>query len=101
LFLPLTLEQLARERGVLWSDKATPCVPSVTPNTGSNDSGSTLASSMLTRGVPETDNGQCVIYPFGSEVNTTSFALYTSSLAVLVQALTLVSVSSVADHGRW
>lgn len=35
----------------------------------------------------------------GLEVNTASFAMYTFSLAVLVQALTLVSFSALADYG--
>lgn len=55
---------------------------------------------MLTRAAAKTDNGQCVISLFGLEVNTASFAMYTFSLAVLVQALALVSFSSFADHGK-
>lgn len=35
----------------------------------------------------------------GAEVTTASFAMYTFSIAVLVQALVLVTFSSVADHG--
>lgn len=35
----------------------------------------------------------------GFEINTASFAMYTFSLAVLVQALTLVSFSALADYG--
>jgi UMF1 family MFS transporter len=34
-------------------------------------------------------------------VTTSSFALYTFSLSVLVQALTLVSISAIADHGTY
>lgn len=36
---------------------------------------------------------------FGLEVNTASFAMYTFSLAVLIQALTLISFSALADYG--
>lgn len=36
---------------------------------------------------------------FGLEINTASFTMYTFSLAVLVQALTLVSFSALADYG--
>lgn len=36
---------------------------------------------------------------FGIEVTTASFAMYTFSIAVFVQALVLVSFSSVADCG--
>ena len=30
-FLPVTLEQLARENGFLWSDRSTPCTAKATP----------------------------------------------------------------------
>jgi len=36
----------------------------------------------------------------GKTMSTSSFAMYTFSAAVLVQALTLVSFSSFADHGK-
>ncbi|KAF2196719.1 hypothetical protein GQ43DRAFT_426011 [Delitschia confertaspora ATCC 74209] len=82
-FLPLTLEQLARESGVLWEDKSTPCnVPSGASGNGNGSE-------------------QCVVRPFGIEVTTTSFAMYTSSAAVLVQAVTLVCFSSFADFGPY
>lgn len=35
----------------------------------------------------------------GLRINTASFAMYTFSLAVLIQALTLVSFSALADYG--
>ncbi|RLM02029.1 hypothetical protein CFD26_109151 [Aspergillus turcosus] len=91
-FLPLTLEQLARERGTLLSSHL-PCVgpssPSIAPGNGT-------ATVMLRR--DGSDNGQCVVNLFGLQVNTASFAMYTFSLAVLVQALTLISFSALADY---
>jgi UMF1 family MFS transporter len=45
------------------------------------------------------ENGQCVVPVFGLEINTASFAMYTFSLAVLIQALTLISFSALADYG--
>ncbi|RDL31761.1 Autophagy-related protein [Venustampulla echinocandica] len=90
-FLPVTLEQLARERGVLWSDKTTSCVAEKT--------GSTVAR-LLAR-ASEQQNNQCVVHVLGAEITTSSFAMYTFSLAVFVQALALVSFSSVADHGNY
>jgi len=42
---------------------------------------------------------QCVVKVFGGDITTASFAFYTSSAAVLVQAITLVCFSSFADHG--
>lgn len=47
------------------------------------------------------DKTQCVVHPFGKEVSTASFAMYTFSVAVFVQALVLVSFSAVADHGTY
>lgn len=45
------------------------------------------------------DNDQCVVGLLGLNINTASFAMYTFSLAVLVQALTLISFSALADYG--
>lgn len=42
-----------------------------------------------------------MIRPFGIDITTASFAMYTFSIAVFVQALSLVSFSSFADHGRF
>jgi UMF1 family MFS transporter len=44
------------------------------------------------------DNDQCVVSVLGLQVNTASFAMYTFSLAVLVQALILISFSALADY---
>ena len=44
-------------------------------------------------------NEQCVVGLMGLQINTASFAMYTFSLAVLVQALTLISFSALADYG--
>lgn len=86
-FLPVTLEQLARENGVLYSDRAIPCV----------SSSASAAHRLLSR--DDRDPNQCVIKPFGMEITTASFAMYTFSAAVLIQAITLVSFSSFADYG--
>ncbi|RAL16572.1 MFS transporter [Aspergillus homomorphus CBS 101889] len=76
-FLPLTLEQLAREHGFLQSTHQ-PCVGPTAPSGDSNE--------------------QCVVQLMGLEITTASFAMYTFSLAVLVQALTLISFSALADY---
>ncbi|KAJ5141007.1 Major facilitator superfamily domain general substrate transporter [Penicillium atrosanguineum] len=79
-FLPLTLEQLAREHGTI-------------PNSNQPCWGP---------GAPEKQNGgdQCVVGFLGLQINTASFAMYTFSLAVLIQALTLISFSALADYGN-
>ena len=46
------------------------------------------------------DAQQCVVDVLGVEINTASFAMYTFSISVLVQALLIISMSGAADHGR-
>ncbi|KAH6898967.1 autophagy-related protein 22-like protein [Thelonectria olida] len=79
-FIPILLETLARENGVLLSDRKTPC-------------GSSYSK--------QKDDGQCVVYVLGMEINTASFAMYTFSVSVLIQALLVVSISCAADHGNY
>jgi UMF1 family MFS transporter len=88
-FLPVTLEQLARERGVLKSDGVTSCVEPVKQ----------AAKFLLQRAEEAVRDDICVVDIFGAKIATSSFALYTSSLAVGVQALVLISISAIADHG--
>jgi UMF1 family MFS transporter len=52
------------------------------------------------RATNDKNESQCVIQPFGKDISTASFAMYTFSIAVLVQAVVLISFSSVADHGK-
>lgn len=85
-FIPITLEQLARENGVLLSDPSRPC-----PSSSTHDL-SPKASK---------DLAQCVIHFLGMQINTASFAMYTFSISVLFQALVVVSISTAADHGNY
>ncbi|KAM3077098.1 Autophagy protein 22 [Clarireedia jacksonii] len=94
-FLPVTLEQLARDQGVLFTDKTTPC----TAKNVTHVANATVNALLKRAGGPDTH--QCVVNVFGVELTTASFAMYTFSLSVFMQALALVSVSSVADHGNW
>ncbi|KAK6429666.1 hypothetical protein LTR95_014189 [Oleoguttula sp. CCFEE 5521] len=93
-FAPVTLEQLARERGVLKSDNWTPCVY---PPPQENEP----ILARLTRRVADNvkEGDQCVVKPFGWAMSTASFALYTFSFAVFLQALVLITFSPVADYG--
>lgn len=50
---------------------------------------------------PSPDAAQCIIYILGAEINTASFAMYTFSISVLIQALLIVSMSGAADHGHY
>ncbi|RYP36931.1 hypothetical protein DL767_003179 [Monosporascus sp. MG133] len=82
-FIPILLESLARENGVLLSDHMTPCGDSTKKKKGSHG------------------EGQCVVTVLGIEINTASFAMYTFSISVLLQALLVVSISCAADHGNY
>ncbi|KAL5121045.1 Autophagy protein 22 [Pleosporales sp. CAS-2024a] len=95
-FIPVTLEQLARENGVLLSDRTTPCKAPRPVNTPAFSARSVAA---LIR--PDPEKGQCVVHVLGIEINTASFAMYTFSVSVLIQALLIISMSGAADHGRF
>ena len=47
------------------------------------------------------NGGQCVVFVLGMQINTASFAMYTFSVSVLLQALIVVSISCAADHGNF
>jgi len=96
-FLPVTLEQLAREYGVLRNDGITSCVAPTAAAT--KDLLIRSVVSLAARDATKGEDNACVVHILGATINTSSFALYTSSLAVLVQALVLISISAIADHG--
>ncbi|KAI2815424.1 hypothetical protein CBS63078_8096 [Aspergillus niger] len=102
-FLPITLEQMARERGVLLSDKKTPCSATWSSLESTSPSGTwnTIfdATAFTKPGSPRTS--QCIIYILGVEINTASFAMYTFSLSVFIQAILIISMSGAADHGSY
>ena len=89
-FIPVTLEQLARENGVLLPDRVHPCKVDLSSSPPSTWSAASSA-----------DTGQCVVYILGVEINTASFAMYTFSISVLIQSLLIISMSGAADHGRF
>ena len=96
-FIPITLEQLARDQGVLLSDKSKRCSASFetsTPNTNVSLNHPRTVSSPGSK-------GQCVVNILGADINTASFAMYTFSISVLIQALLIISMSGAADHGRY
>jgi UMF1 family MFS transporter len=90
----VTLEQLARESGVLRSDGVTPCIQAVATE------GSGRLARLLVRAT-ETPKDICVVHPFGRETTTSSYALYTFSIAVFLQAIVLITFSPVADYGMF
>ncbi|KAJ5894441.1 Autophagy-related protein 22-1 [Penicillium taxi] len=91
-FLPITLEQMARDRGFLLSDKTTPCSPTWHSKQIDQQAGYEAQGA---------DTGQCIIFILGAEINTASFAMYIFSLSVLIQAILIISMSGAADHGSY
>ncbi|KAF9788379.1 autophagy-related protein 22-like protein [Thelephora terrestris] len=78
LFLPICLEQFARDNGYYEPDHITRC-----------------AAAVLTA-----EKARCVIKIGWVWIDTASFSLYTNSISVALQALTVISVGNVADHPR-
>lgn len=96
-FAPVTLEQLARESGVLHSDGVTPCIPPKSVSSALLRD----AARLLARAEESSDGGgECIVHPFGVATSSASFAMYTFSLAVFTQAVVLVSFSPFADYGE-
>lgn len=91
-FIPITLEDLARgsATAVLASDHSKPCKPNGLEVTTRQEAD-----------IPHKGGEQCVFHVFGTEINTASFAMYTFSISVLIQALLVVTMSAAADHGRY
>ncbi|KAF2851601.1 autophagy-related protein-like protein 22 [Plenodomus tracheiphilus IPT5] len=89
-FLPVILEQLARENGVFYSDRSKSCIDH------GDATGRVRMREEGTRG-----GDQCMIRVMGKEMSTSSFAMYTFSTAVLIQAFVLVCFSSFADYGPY
>ncbi|KAI5481840.1 autophagy-related protein 22 [Pseudohyphozyma bogoriensis] len=80
LFLPVVLEQLARENGRLAPDYAQPCPMSASEPTDGGDA------------------QRCAVRLLGSWLDTASFSLYTYSASVLIQALLVISLGTLADN---
>ncbi|ERF72477.1 Autophagy-related protein [Endocarpon pusillum Z07020] len=98
-FLPITLEQLARDRGVQLHDQSLPCSSGWNTTSLVKDrSAATIRGSSLFHSQEEPP--ACVVHILGVEINTASFAMYTFSISVLVQTLIIISMSGAADHGR-
>ncbi|KDQ12560.1 hypothetical protein BOTBODRAFT_412276 [Botryobasidium botryosum FD-172 SS1] len=79
LFLPICLEQFARDNGYLLPDRTVPCA-----------SASPLAAAL--------DPPRCVVKIGWLWMDSASFSLYVYSASVAIQALTVISLGGVADH---
>lgn len=93
-FVPILLEQFAREKGVRLDDHNIPCLAPTAPING------TLP---LPPGSGDPNKGvKCVVEILGNYyIDTSSYALYTFSFSVLVQTLVVISMSGAADRGKF
>ncbi|KAI4223903.1 MAG: hypothetical protein L6R36_005074 [Xanthoria steineri] len=98
-FIPITLEQLARERGVLLSDKSRSCTSTTDQAETLRITSSDLSPLAVRGSLPSFNTGPCVIQLLGTEINTASLAMYTFSISVFIQSLVIISMSGAADHG--
>ncbi|KAI0710802.1 autophagy-type protein 22 [Earliella scabrosa] len=81
LFLPICLEQFARDNGFLLPDKTQPCTSPTTSPATSDDS-----------------DARCVVKLGWLWIDSASFSLYVYSTSVALQALTVISMGGIADH---
>ncbi|KAH3674845.1 hypothetical protein WICMUC_003048 [Wickerhamomyces mucosus] len=114
-YVPILLEQFARENGVRLDDHSMPCIqpsdPGITPSpllpppttntTMAIDATRSLAKLFARDIQAEQETVKCVLYVLGSYIDTSSYALYTFSFSVLVQTLTVISMSGAADRGHY
>ncbi|VVT57052.1 uncharacterized protein SAPINGB_P005510 [Magnusiomyces paraingens] len=105
-YVPILLEQFARDNAVRADDHNVPCgmpLPNGDPN-------SPPPPTPGHGGLPPPGNigdpsraQQCVVPIFGHSyyIDTASFALYTFSFSVLIQTLVVISMSGAADRGKF
>lgn len=85
LFMPICLEQFARDNGYQMPDKTEPCFVSANTN-------ATYAVKLAKAVAP------CVVKLGWTWVDTASFSLYVKSIGVALQALVVISMGGIADH---
>lgn len=80
LFLPICLEQFARDNGFLLPDRTSPC------------------SSLPSDSTESEAERRCVVKIAWVWIDSASYSLYVYSLSVALQALAVISMGSIADH---
>ncbi|KAF8804030.1 MFS general substrate transporter [Phlegmacium glaucopus] len=88
LFLPICLEQFARDNGFLLPDRINPC-SSLKPISRTNATEEALALAQEAR---------CVVKIGWAWIDSASFSLYVYSISVALQAITVISLGGIADH---
>ncbi|KAF8966154.1 autophagy-type protein 22 [Flammula alnicola] len=87
LFLPICLEQFARDNGYLLPDKTEPC--SALQRSPTNGTASAVDNFEASR---------CVVKIGWVWIDSASFSLYIYSISVALQAITVISMGGIADH---
>ncbi|KAF8743009.1 Autophagy-related protein, partial [Rhizoctonia solani] len=101
-FIPLTLEALARENGHLLGKPDVPCTPKSFPiPIPGPEPGPPHTFPKTPAAFFKPDPNQCIIHLLGVRMASSSFAMYTFSISVLLQSLVIVSMSGAADHGSY
>ncbi|PPQ88432.1 hypothetical protein CVT25_011536 [Psilocybe cyanescens] len=91
LFLPICLEQFARDNGYLLPEKTRPCSALQTAPISKNGTTGEV-------GIDEVEAARCVVKIAWAWIDTASFSLYVYSISVALQALTVISMGGIADH---
>ncbi|OCH90365.1 autophagy-type protein 22 [Obba rivulosa] len=84
LFLPICLEQFARDHGYLLPDRTQRCTTAV--------ANSTVQAQV------DGEEVRCVVKLAWMWIDTASFSLYVFSTSVALQAITVISMGGIADH---
>lgn len=99
LFLPICLEQFARDNGFLLPDKTEPCSALQTPP-GNSTSINEDVRCVVKIGWAWIDSAsfRCVHIASFTYLVLTSTSLYIYSISVALQAVTVISMGGIADH---
>lgn len=92
LFLPICLEQFARDNGYISPERTRPCSPK-TPILHANMTNAARAVAGTLA-----DAERCEVKIGWAWIDTASFSLYVYSISVALQALTVISMGGIADH---
>ncbi|KAF4622318.1 hypothetical protein D9613_009266 [Agrocybe pediades] len=88
LFLPICLEQFARDNGYLLPDRTVPCSSSPASQPPDESGRADVLE----------EAARCVVKIGWVWIDSASFSLYVYSISVALQALTVISMGGIADH---
>lgn len=103
-YVPIILEQIARDNGVQSGDRISPCKGSRDdPGDGNLPFPPPLANGTSNALANKPDATSCVLPVFNGKlyIDTSSYALYTFSFSVLIQTICVIAMSGAADRGSY